>query len=224
MLIALKLDNTRNSWYNYISLKDEKVIILANVSNKAIVDKSIDILGSLYQDILKKHKLIDGVDFSGLSEEIMSALEQGRTEQVNSIIDKFVDGKIKRYDIVAGERDIKRGAAKQHRRAVDDLIGFSKKYNRMCTEAILNNVKVEKKQELSFRESLSNFQSEDREQENNVSIEEALQKNAQQLYERTGEVPNGYALGEDGQVYRDRNEKQREDVKEVLKYDAEMEK
>ena len=174
------------------------------LENFNLIDE--DYILTRYQNILKKHNLKDGVDFSGLSEKIMLALEQGNVEQVHSIIDKFVEDKIKRYDIVAGERDMKRGTTKQHREAVNDLIGFSKKYNSMCTEAILKNVKVEPKQAPSFRENVLNFQSGDREPANNVSNEEALRRNAQRLYEKTGQVPQGYVLQEDGQVDREENE------------------
>lgn len=55
---------------------------MPKVNNKAIVDKSVDILSTLYKNILKKNHLQDSVDFSGLSEQIMNLLNEGSTNQI----------------------------------------------------------------------------------------------------------------------------------------------
>ena len=135
------------------------------VNNKAIVDKAVSILSGLYKGVLKQHHLNGNVDFSGLSEQIMLAVQQGETDRIESIINKFVDGKIRNYDKVAGDLAIKADRAANHRRTVDDLIGS-----------------IPKQQ---------------------GSIEDAIQKNAQILYERTGNLPEGYILNEEGKVVKD---------------------
>lgn len=182
---------------------------MANINNRAIVDKAVDILSDLYKKVLRQHNLSGNVDFSGLSEQIMAALEQGSTDKIESIISKFVDNKIRNYDKVAGELAIKANKASNHRKTVDDLIGFSKKWNSQCAEAIARNVTIEKPQlkaeNKSFRESLADFRSDSVESGNEISVDEALQKNAQALYEKTGKVPEGYMLNQDGKVIKERS-------------------
>ena len=195
---------------------------MANISNKAIVDRCVDILSTQFRMTLRKSYQNNGlnyngsVDFSGLSEQIMAQLETGDTSNIESIINRFVGDKIQNFDKVAGEKISKNGYSSMHRSIVNDLIGLGKKLSGKCAEAIINNVTIEKTETTlegdkasTFRQGLSNFKSENEGQAEPVSIEDALQKNAQQLYEKTGEVPNGYALGEDGQVFREaRNDEQ----------------
>lgn len=50
-----------------------------------------------------------------------------------------------------------------------------------------------------------------------ISVDEALQKNAQSLYEKTGKVPEGYILNADGQVIKEKISK--EPTKEETKED-----
>lgn len=176
------------------------------VNNKAIVDKAVSILSGLYKGVLKQHHLNGNVDFSGLSEQIMLAVQQGETDRIESIINKFVDGKIRNYDKVAGDLAIKADRAANHRRTVDDLIGFSRTWNSQCATAIANNVHIEKRQDegrKNFRDSLANFQEGGSIPKQQGSIEDAIQKNAQILYERTGNLPEGYILNEEGKVVKD---------------------
>lgn len=195
---------------------------MANISNKAIVDRCVDILATQFRMTLRNSYQNNGltykgsVDFSGLSEQIMAELESGDTTNIEAIINKFVGDKIQNFDKVAGETISKSGYSNMHRSIVNDLIGLGKNLNEKCANAIINNVTIEKTEPTlegdkasAFRQGLSNFKSENEGQAKPVSAEEALQKNAQQLYEKTGEVPNGYALGEDGQVFREaRNDEQ----------------
>ena len=192
------------------------MIVVVNLNNRAIVDRYVDILANQFRMTLrnsyqKKGLTYDGsVDFSGLSEQIMSELESGNTSNIESVINRFVGEKIRNFYKVAGGKISKHGYSNMHRSIVNDLIGLGKNLNGKCADAIINNVSIGKTEptvdddkESTFRQELSNFKSENEGQPGAVSIEEALQKNAQQLYERTGEVPNGYALGEDGQVFRE---------------------
>lgn len=184
---------------------------MPNVSNKFVVDKAVDMLANLYKGILRKHHSNGEVDFSGLSELIMSAVEQGSLEQIDPIINKFVDTKIRNYDRIAGALAERARAgnmdslSKRHKKIVEDMIGFGKKWNSQCAQAIAQNVKVAKTQEQGFREGLANFRSDGAEPAKQVSIDEALQRNAQSLYERTGKVPEGYTLNQDGQVMKEKN-------------------
>lgn len=184
------------------------------VNNKAIVDKSIDILSTLYKNILKKHHLQGSVDFSGLSEQIMNSLNDGSTNQIQQIIDQFVDNKIRNYDTIAGELALKADKSQNHRQTMDDLIGFSKILNSQCAGAISKNITIEKSNtQPSFRESLSNFSTNSSNQENINSLDDALRKNAEQLYKKTGQIPNGYILNEDGRLIKDENLKQHSERK-----------
>ena len=191
---------------------------MQNVSNKFVVDKAVGMLANLYKGVLRKHHSNGEVDFSGLSEMIMFAVEQGSLDQIESIINKFVDAKIRNYDRIAGAfaekaREGKmESLSKRHKNIVSDLIGFGKKWNSQCAQAIAQNVKVEKTQAEGFRQGLKNFKSDGAEPTNQVTIDEALQRNAQSLYEKTGRVPEGYTLNQDGQVIKERSN---EDVPEV---------
>lgn len=192
------------------------MITLQNVSNKVVVDKCVDVLANLYKGILRKHHSQGSVDFSGLSELIMSVVEQGSLEQIEPIINQFVETKINNYDKVAGEIAERaqngklESLAKRHKKIVEDMKGFGQKWIKQCTQAIAQNVKVEKTQAQSFREGLANFKSSD--QEKQISVDEALQRNAQSLYEKTGKVPEGYNLNQDGKVIKD---KHIDDVKRI---------
>ena len=172
----------------------------------------------LYKGILRKHNSQGSVDFSGLPELILSAVEQGSLKQIESIINQFVDAKINNYDRVAGEiaesaREGKlESLSKRHRKIVDDMRGFGKKWNSQCAQAIAKNVKVEKTQAQGFREGLANFKSDGPEPAKQISIDDALQRNAQSLYEKTGNVPEGYTLNQDGQVMK---EKSNEDTPKI---------
>lgn len=185
------------------------MITLPNMDNNALVDRAVDILANLYNGILKKHHLNNqSIDFSGLSKQIMTEVEQGSTDKIESIINKYTDTKIRNYDTIAGElaaRTHLTSITSKHRKVVQDLIGFGKKWNSQCAEAIARNVKIEQQQEGSFRETLTNFKSDGKEPSSEISIDEALQRNAQSLYERTGNIPEGYTLDKDGQVRKDRN-------------------
>ena len=178
---------------------------MPTVNNKAIVDKAVSILSGLYKGVLRQHHLNGSVDFSGLSEQIMLAIQQGETGRIESIINSFVDGKIRNYDKVAGELAIKADKAANHRRTVDGLIGFSKTWNKQCATAIANNVTIEKQQteKNAFRESLTISQEVPSRYKEEVSIQEAVQRNAQILYEKTGNIPEGYILTEEGKVIKD---------------------
>lgn len=183
---------------------------MGSTNNKVIVDKSVDILTTLYQRLLQKHGLKASIDFSGLSEQIMNALNSGSTAQIQSVINSFIDDKIRTFDLKAGEKALKSAQSHRHRAVMNDLIGFSKTYNKACAEAISNNVTLENtnsqdnKQQPSFKESIANFSSSQPPPEQSVSMEEALRRNAQALYERTGKVPNGYTL-QNGQVIKDKS-------------------
>ena len=180
---------------------------MGNTNNKVIVDKSIDILATLYQRLFQKHGLNASIDFSGLSEQIMNALNNGSTVQIQSVINDFIDDKIQNYNLKAGEKAQKAAQLHRHRETMKDLLDFSKTYNKACAEAISNNVSLENtnsqdnKQQPSFKKSLANFSSSQPSPEQSVSMEEALRRNAQALYERTGQVPNGYIL-QNGQVIK----------------------
>jgi len=208
---------------------------VANLSNKSIVDRCVDILSTQFRMTLRNSYQNNGlnyngnVDFSGLSEQLMAELENGSTANIESIINRFVGEKIQNFDKAAGEIASKRGGLDKHRNIVNDLIGLGKNLNGKCADAIINNVTIEKTEVTldddkasTFRQGLSNFKSENEGQPGAISMEEALQKNAQQLYERTGEVPNGYALGEDGQVFREAREDEQQPVNQ--RTDVEMEK
>jgi len=231
----LKIDIFIYLWYNISIVLNEKVIVVANLSNKSIVDRCVDILSTQFRMTLRNSYQNNGlnyngnVDFSGLSEQLMAELENGNTTNIESIINRFVGEKIQNFDKAAGEIASKRGGLDKHRNIVNDLIGLGKNLNGKCADAIINNVTIEKTEVTldddkasTFRQGLSNFKSENEGQPGAISMEEALQKNAQQLYERTGEVPNGYALGEDGQVFREAREDEQQPVNQ--RTDVEMEK
>lgn len=183
---------------------------MGSTNNKAIVDKSVDILATLYQRLFQKHGLKATIDFSGLSEQIMNALNSGSTVQIQSVINDFIDAKIQTYDSKASEKAQKAAQLHRHRDTMKDLLDCSKTYNKACAEAISNNVTLENsnsqdnKQQPSFKESIANFSSSQPPPEQSVSMEEALRRNAQALYERTGKVPNGYTL-QNGQVIKDKS-------------------
>lgn len=182
---------------------------MANVNNSAVLDQIINILSDQYRQTLRNSYGKNGlnfrgsVDFSGLKEQLMASIESGDMSKVESVINTFVQGKIHDFDTKAGEIMTKNGYAGVHRKIIDDLMGFSQKINRQCADAISRNIVVpEKSQGQTFRESLQNFQS-NPEQQNAVSHEEALLRSAQTIYDKTGNVPEGYILNEDGKIIRD---------------------
>lgn len=192
---------------------------MPTVNNKAIVDKAVSILSGLYRGILRQHHLKGNVDFSGLSEQIMLAVEQGEIGRIESIINNYVDGKIRNYDNVAGDLAIKADRAANHRRTVEDLIGFSRTWSKQCAAAIAGNIVIEKKQSeaKTFRDSLASFQGDTSMQKGEVSIEEAIQRNAQIVYEKTGNIPEGYILTDEGKVIRDKRAQKENDSRQEEK-------
>lgn len=204
---------------------------MANVNNREVLDQIINILSDQYRQTLRNSYGKNGlnfrgsVDFSGLKEQLMASIENGDMSRVESVINTFVQGKIQDFDTKAGEIMTKNGYAGVHRKIIDDLMGFSQKINRQCADAISKKVVVpEKTQGQSFRESLQNFQS-NSEQHNAVSQEEALLRSAQTVYEKTGNVPDGYSLNEDGKIIRDETvtKTQQVDTPEISNDDVEIE-
>ena len=151
----------------------------------------------------------------------MSAIEQGTLEQIEPIINQFVGDKINNYDKVAGEIAERAGNGKleslpkRHKKIVEDMKGLGQKWIKQCAQAITQNIKIEKTQAQSFREGLANFRNGGVEPAKQISVDEALQKNAQSLYEKTGRVPEGYILNADGQVIKEKISKETPKVDKV---------
>ena len=203
------------------------MITLSNVNNKYVVDKCVDVLANCYKGILKKYNSHGNVDFLGLSELIMSAVERGELEQIEPIINQFVGDKISNYDKVAGEIAERaqngklESLSKRHKKIVEDMRGLGQKWIKQCAQAITQNVKVEKTQAQSFREGLANFRCNGEEPAKQISVDEALQRNAKALYERTGKIPEGYILNADGQVIKERiNENTAKEEPEEIKVES----
>ena len=176
---------------------------MPTINDKAMVDKAVSILSGLYKNVLKQHNLKGNVDFSGLSEHILLAIQQGQTGMIESIINGFVDEKIRNYDKVAGDLAAKADKLTNHRRAMDDLIGFSKTWNKQCATAITSAILSKEKQ--TSKDDSKASKTETLGPKENTSIEEAGQRNAQILYEKTGKVPEGYNLSDAGQVIKDKD-------------------
>ena len=123
---------------------------MGTLSNKAIVDRCVDILANQFRITMRNSYQNNGmiyngnVDFSGLSEQIMAELENGNTNNIESIINRFVGEKIQNFDKVAGEKMSKRGYTSVHRNIVTDLMTLGKNLNGKCAEAIIKNVTIEK--------------------------------------------------------------------------------
>jgi len=200
------------------------------ISNRELVDR---IVGELSKDFGNKLKEVSqnkgfgwngSFDFSDLTDKIISAIESGKEKDVGLIIDNAVATKLRNW-IDGINPTMKKFYSNKLKEIAGQMVNHAMKndkiYADMITENVNENREGQSKEQL-FRQELLSFKGENEGQPGTVSMEEALQKNAQQLYERTGKVPNGYVLGEDGQVFKEKREDDQPHVEQ--RTDIEMEK
>lgn len=107
-------------------------------SNKAIVDRMIDILAKQYREVLRKYEMNGNIDITGLSDKVMASLENGNgVAEIQKAITDFFDERIENFDKKAGQIAERTGRSTKHERLMEDLKGLSGKLDKSCAEAIV---------------------------------------------------------------------------------------
>ena len=151
------------------------------------------------------------IDLSGIEDRLISAVEKGKIEQISLILDEGVANEM--LKVIRNIHPIMRKTYGENlQNVLNQMIAKAKDTNIRYSEII---AKTNNAPENDFRTSLQNTQGSKVQEQ--VPIEEALMRNAKSFYERTGEVPNGYILDEQGILIRDKDTMKTTEIPEQVK-------
>ena len=165
-----------------------------------------NLLKKLSEELKKEFNIINhsiglnwnrDIDLSGIEDRLIAAIEKGETEQISLILDQGVAN-----EMMKAIKSIKPIMLKTYgeklQSVINEMIAKSKDTDMRYADMIS---KIKDSPANDFRTSLQDINGSTELPQ--IPIEETLDINAEIYYKRTGEIPNGYVLGEDGKLVRD---------------------